>query len=165
MRRADAGLTLLEVLGAVALLGILYTVLAGAATQGVRSEGDSRRRLEASLLADAQLAEIETQLAAGVIPAVSYDEAEFEGFTVIKQVSAFEPPAELASALAETGAESLFAPGVPGAEPAVRTVEISVEWGEDEAASRVVRTTYVFDAAGLASLAAPPSEAPLEDEE
>ena len=65
MRRAELALTLLEVMAAVALLVIVYTFLAKAATQGVRSEADSRRRMEASLLADATLAEIETRLALG----------------------------------------------------------------------------------------------------
>ncbi len=62
MRRAERGLTLLEVLAAVAVLGLLYTVLASAAVQGLRSEGESRRRLEASLLMDEQLVQIRIRL-------------------------------------------------------------------------------------------------------
>ena len=49
---ARGGFTLIEVLAAVALLGILYAVLARVAIEGLRAEGDSERRLEASLLAD-----------------------------------------------------------------------------------------------------------------
>ena len=41
--RPPAGFTLIEVLGAVAVLAILYTVLAGVAIQAFRAEGESRR--------------------------------------------------------------------------------------------------------------------------
>src|SRR5262247_3649626 len=83
---AQAGLTLLEVLGAVALLAILYTVLAKNAIEGLRSEGESRRRLEASLLADERLAEIELKLASGASPPTGHDEEEREGFRVVTEV-------------------------------------------------------------------------------
>ncbi|MFB3118027.1 MAG: prepilin-type N-terminal cleavage/methylation domain-containing protein, partial [Myxococcota bacterium] len=55
MRISNGGFTLIEVLGAVAILAILYTTLATVAIRGLRSEGESRRMLEASLLADWQL--------------------------------------------------------------------------------------------------------------
>ena len=66
MSRAERGLTLLEVLAAVALLGILYTALAATTSQGIWNEFESRQRLEASLLADEVLARIELDLRAGV---------------------------------------------------------------------------------------------------
>ena len=62
MRISDGGFTLIEVLGAVAILAILYTTLATVAIRGLRSEGESRRMLEASLLADWQLSEFELEL-------------------------------------------------------------------------------------------------------
>ena len=40
MKRSETGFTLLEVLAAVALLGILYTTLAGVAIQGLRAAAD-----------------------------------------------------------------------------------------------------------------------------
>ena len=92
MRRAERALTLLEVMAAVALLGILYTFLAKAATQGVRSEADSRRRMEASLLADATLAEIETLLAVGETLQLERTEIEEEEFRVSVEVMPFELP-------------------------------------------------------------------------
>jgi prepilin-type N-terminal cleavage/methylation domain-containing protein len=69
MRRElrERGFTLFEVMAAVLVLGMLYAVLANAAMQGLQSEGETRRRLQASLIADRALAEIETQLALGVI--------------------------------------------------------------------------------------------------
>ena len=40
-RRIDTGFTLLEVLAAVAILGIWFTVLANVAIQGLRAEGEN----------------------------------------------------------------------------------------------------------------------------
>ena len=45
MRNSKRGFTLIEVLGAVALLAILYTTLSTIAIRGLRSEGESRRML------------------------------------------------------------------------------------------------------------------------
>ena len=64
-RRAELGLTLLEVMAAVALLGILYAYLAKAASQGILTAGDSRWRLEASMLADDELVKLERQMLEG----------------------------------------------------------------------------------------------------
>ena len=52
MRRSDPGFTLLEVMAAVAVVAIVFTTLARVANQGMQSQGISKRRLEASLLAD-----------------------------------------------------------------------------------------------------------------
>jgi prepilin-type N-terminal cleavage/methylation domain-containing protein len=57
MRSSDSGFTLIEVLGAVAMLAILYTTLSTVAIRGLRSEGESQRMLEASMLADWELSE------------------------------------------------------------------------------------------------------------
>ena len=166
MRRAERGLTLLEVLGAVALLGILYTVLAGSAIDGVRSEGESRRRLAASLLADRQLAEIELSLASGAAPELGSQSAEEDGFTVLTEVSAFEPPPPREDSESRSGkprslaarraaadreeAPSLFEkPKSPTTPPALRSIEVVVRWEEGSDAREVRRTTYALDAEAI----------------
>ena len=59
------GFTLLEVLGAVAILGISYMVLATAAIQAMQGIGQSQRRIEASLIADQTLIDVEISTETG----------------------------------------------------------------------------------------------------
>jgi len=176
MPRVERGLTLLEVLGAVALLGILYTVLAGNAIGGLRSEGESRRRLEASLLADERMAEIELALGSGVLPPTGSTSEEREGFTVETEVRAFEPPPPRPDPLAsvreprslaarraearQAEAPSLFeAPSSPTAPSALRTIDVVVRWEEGIDAREVRRTTYALDAEAISEIFASLEEA------
>ena len=71
MRSSEGGFTLFEVLGAVAILAILYTTLSTVAIRALRSEGESRRMLEASLLADWELSEFELELETGAAQPVT----------------------------------------------------------------------------------------------
>ena len=147
MRRAERGLTLLEVLGAVALLGILYSVLAGSAIEGLRSEGESRRRLRASLLADERLAEIELALQGGSAPPLGEESEEQDGFTLVTEVRGFEPPPapavparrageprSLAARRAEAQQQEIEAPSLfekaasPNAPTPLRTTVFSSNW-------------------------------------
>jgi len=166
MRRAERGLTLLEVLGAVALLGILYTVLAGSTIDGLRSEGESRRRLAASLLADERMAEIELSLGSGAAPPLGSTSEEEDGFTVVTEVRAFEPPpprkddespsgeprslAARRAAADREEAPSLFAkPASPTTPPALRSIDVVVRWEEGSDEREVRRTTYALDAEAI----------------
>ena len=166
MRRAERALTLLEVLAAVALLGILYTFLAKAATQGVRSEADSRRRMEASLLADATLAEIETQLAIGEALQLERTESENEDFRVSVEVTPFELPAGLLGGLSETdpGTPSAFGAGDAGAPSLLQRVEVRVVWDDGIFERSAERLTFAFDTqeaqALMGGLETPPGAAP-----
>jgi prepilin-type N-terminal cleavage/methylation domain-containing protein len=63
--RHRRGFSLIEVLGAVAILGIWYVILASLAMQGMRLTGESQRRLRASLIADRILADFELMAAQG----------------------------------------------------------------------------------------------------
>ena len=85
------GFTLLEVLAAVAILGILYVVLADVAMQGLLSEGRSRRRLEASLLADQALSDIEIEMASGGPPntQITIESTAVSGQEVVDALGAF----------------------------------------------------------------------------
>jgi prepilin-type N-terminal cleavage/methylation domain-containing protein len=154
MRRAERALTLLEVLAAVALVGILYTFLAKAAAQGIRSEADSRRRMEASLLADKTLAEIETRLAAGETLQLERTETESDDFRVSVEVTPFELPPELAGAAAETGS---VVPGTPGANDAnapnlLQRVEVRVVWDDGIFERSTELLTFAIDTQGAQAL-------------
>lgn len=89
--RRLAAFTLLEVMAAVLVLGLLYTVLAEAAIRGLRSEGVSRRRVEASLIADRFLADLEAQVALGEIPPSGSEEQEIDPYRVGINVQPFDP--------------------------------------------------------------------------
>jgi prepilin-type N-terminal cleavage/methylation domain-containing protein len=88
---AARGFTLLEVMAAVLVLGMLYAVLANAAMRGLRSEGDSRRRIQASLLADLWLAERELELSLGQIPKEGQIQEQVESYVVDVTVAPFDP--------------------------------------------------------------------------
>jgi hypothetical protein len=62
MRRRRAAFTLIEVMGAVLVLGLLFTWLASVAMIGLRSEGTDHRRADAELVADLELSTIETSI-------------------------------------------------------------------------------------------------------
>jgi hypothetical protein len=169
------------VLGAVALLGILYTVLAGSAVEGLRSEGESRRRIAASLLADETMAEIELALGSGAAPELGTTSAEeADGFTVVTEVRAFEaPPPREADAPSSGKPRSLAArhasenlekapslfdpPASPTTPPALRSIDVVVRWDEGIYEREVRRTTYALDAEAVgeafASIAGDPSGA------
>ena len=154
MKRASPGFTLLEVLAAVALLGIVYTVLAGSAVQGLRAEGISKRRLAASLLADERLAEIESQINVGIPLEMGTQESEQDAFRIVIEVRDFELPeewAEIAAADAGQG-PSIFTSANPRAPMLVRTIDLTVGWLEGADEHRVVRTTYAYDALAAAAL-------------
>jgi prepilin-type N-terminal cleavage/methylation domain-containing protein len=157
MRRAETGFTLLEVMAAVAIIAIVFTTLARVANDGLRSEGVSRRRLEASLLADRRLAQIEIELAAGIAPEIGESEEEEEPYTILVQVTSFD----IASAIPVTGfgeadpTEKATLTGVlgDGVSP-IRAIEVAVSWIEGMDEMRVVRNTYGIDPVALQGLAA-----------
>jgi len=156
MSRYNRAFTLLEVMAAVALLGILYTVLARVAIEGLRAEGESERRLEASLLADSRLSETFSTVEGSVaMPPVGHSEVTEGDFTIALDVSMFQPPTEWELAGSEGPAPLLFAsaPGAPGAK-ALRTVELTVSWLEAGAERHVSRTMFLVDFAQVSAIAA-----------
>jgi prepilin-type N-terminal cleavage/methylation domain-containing protein len=139
---ARAGFTLLEVLAAVAVLGILYVVLADVSIQGLRAEGRSRLRLEASLVADRWLSDLELAIEAGGVPDFGTAEDEEDIFRIATEVRPFAIP---------------LPPGIdadraaPGeALASLREIDLTVSWLEGEEEQQVRRTTYAFDRAAVA---------------
>lgn len=169
--RTRGGFTLLEVLAAVAVLALVYTALAQAAMQGLSHEGDASRRLEASLLADQALAEIEGQLAVGTAPPVGLTEAEQEEFAIRVEVRPFDLGAfalqagEAAAALrgeaegvegAQPGAPSFqLLTAQPGGPSPLLEIEIRVAWVEGGFEQEVTRTTFAAEPAVVAAAMEP----------
>ena len=164
MSKVDRAFTLLEVMAAVALLGILYTVLARVAIEGLRAEGESKRRLEASLLADARMeATFNTLEGSVAMPPVGHSEVTEGDFTIALDVTMFQPPTEWGLADAEAPPPLLFgsAPGAPGA-LGLRTVELTVSWLEGAEARHVSRTMFLVDFQRVAAVAETTAQAPAQ---
>jgi prepilin-type N-terminal cleavage/methylation domain-containing protein len=158
MRSSDGGFTLFEVLGAVAILAILYTTLSTVAIRGLRSEGESRRMLEASLLADWELSEFELELETGAAPEIGITETENEeGFTVRWEVTPlqaviFENASESDR---DAKASNLAGQSVPAATGQIWTtddgnvpflqVALRVSWLEAGYERSITRTIFAVD--------------------
>jgi prepilin-type N-terminal cleavage/methylation domain-containing protein len=143
------GFTLLEVLAAVAILGILYVVLADVAMQGLLSEGRSRRRLEASLVADQKLSDIEIELASGSPPPDGRSEEEQEHYTVVVDAQPYAVP--LPPEESDPGAPQLPPAPISEGMSSLREIVVTVSWLEGENEHQISRTTYGYDAAAFAA--------------
>jgi prepilin-type N-terminal cleavage/methylation domain-containing protein len=162
-----AGFTLLEVLAAVAILGIAYIALGSSGIQGLQHEGEARRRFQASLLADSVLAEIEAELEAGVAPELGTDEREADDFKIEVEIAAYSFPMpeeedkdgkRLGNARSRLGGSDAQAqqpaiPGPsllggesgPGAVSPLRRIDVRILWNEGFGERIVSRTTFALD--------------------
>jgi prepilin-type N-terminal cleavage/methylation domain-containing protein len=153
---SQSAFTLLEVLAAVAILGVLYVVLADVAIQGLRAEGRSRRRMEASLVADRALSEIESEIEAGGFPELGrLPETEEDMFRIAVEVRPYSIPP--LGGTAEAGSDT-GSPPEAGVLASLREIELTVTWLDGEDEQQVVRTTYAFDAATASSQLLEPQE-------
>jgi prepilin-type N-terminal cleavage/methylation domain-containing protein len=151
-KRAESGFTLLEVLAAVAVLGILYPILMAWAGEGIRNEGVSKRRLEASLIADRRLADLEADFQNGTLPPVGRVQAEQDDYDVVTIVEELELPPEITD-------DPFAPPNAPPTNPAaaanqniLRRVVVRVFWQESGHQSSVDRVTYAWDPQAAAVL-------------
>lgn len=158
-RAGQQGLTLLEVLAAVALLGIVYTALATKATQGVMSESDSLRRFHASLLADERLAEIETIAASKQTPDLGRTEEETEDgiFQVITEVTEWTVPVPPVPdgekpRLAGIDSDDVLG-GTSGGPGVLLQALVRVTWNNGVGERSIERVTFVLDQERLETLA------------
>jgi prepilin-type N-terminal cleavage/methylation domain-containing protein len=167
MRSSDGGFTLIEVLGAVAILAILYTTLSTVAIRGLRSEGESRRMLEASLLADWELSEFELELQTGAAPEIGITKSEEQdGFTVTWEVTPFqtrifktalekEQERNAANPTAQTAPVPAGQAGATDAvAPPFLQLELRVSWFEAGYERWVTRTIFAVDEDAAARFAA-----------
>jgi len=158
-RFSRGGFTLLEVMAAVAVLGLVYVVVARGAIQGLQTEGDASRRLRASLLADRVLNDLELNLAGGSAPALGETEANEEEFTVVVQVSPFDVTSVLPEATGQEGepasstaALALLKPSVGEGLPTLLSIAVRVAWIEGISEQEVTRTSFAFDLVAAAPL-------------
>lgn len=150
------GFTLIEVLGAVAVLGISYMMLATASIDGLRMIGQSTRRSDASLLADRLLAEIELKAEIGQLIEIGYHESTEEPFTILVEI--IDLAEAYGSGSTSNGSDDLL--GFLSAEANgpfaefrdsnwllgyLREVHISVQWQEGATEITVSRTSYIYD--------------------
>ncbi len=91
MRRArNAGFSLLEVLGAIAILGIWFAIIAEIAMVGLRNEGRSQRALLASLVADDLLSDIEIDMLRGKWPEIASEESQRDDYIIRIEVEPYD---------------------------------------------------------------------------
>lgn len=170
-RRNRAAFTLIEVLGAVAILGLSYIMLATSAIGGLRIIGESQRRIQASLVADQALTEIELAIEIGQPVDVGLDEWEVGPFVVeveiIDMVEEYEGQAlddEPQDLVAFLVAEA-NGPFAPFREENLllgflREVHVSVRWQDAADELEVTRTAYLYDR--QASSGSQPGSDPLD---
>jgi hypothetical protein len=139
--RAPLGFTLLEVLGAVLVLGMLYSVLAEVAIQGLRAEGENRRRLEASLFADELLSEIEVSIVAGDVPPLGVSLEEDELYAIELEVSPIDTGALLPPGVLGEGETLASLMGAQTDESPIREIALTISWWEGDRELSVTRTT------------------------
>jgi len=160
------GFTLLEVLAGVLVLGLIFTVLATAAMRGLRSEGTDRRRAEAALLADSELASVERLLTSGERVPDGRSEREEPPYLVRIDVEPEDVLAMLPRELREEVTRKSD-PRAPSAlhddrgQSRVRRVSVQVEWDEAGEPDFVERSTYAYDPSQLEDLfpkPAPPGD-------
>jgi len=155
-RPSELGLTLLEVLAAFLIFSIVFTVLVGTSQTAVHSQGLALRRLEASLIADEVLADLEVQIQQRRTPMLGDDLAR-DPFEVQITSSPFAAPApnegaapapapDDALALAGAGGgAAMLAASFPEAAPYLLRYDVVVRWQEAEGPQQVARTTFAFD--------------------
>jgi prepilin-type N-terminal cleavage/methylation domain-containing protein len=141
--RTQQALTLLEVMAAVALLGIVYAYLARAASQGIITAGQSRWRLEASLLADEAMAQVEQEIRDGVGLPLGEEEIDADPFVITRAIEFYALPEELFPR-PESAAASLLHPGDTDL-GVLRLVRISVRWSDGVRMQRLHRITFGYD--------------------
>jgi prepilin-type N-terminal cleavage/methylation domain-containing protein len=153
--RPVQGFTLLEVLAAVAILAVWFILIAGTAMQGLRAEGISRRRLEAAMIADRAMADLQTASVDGIAPPLTDEVTEQDDYTISVVVSAVaEPggrtPAPAASDPTAQEGEApalldLLAAEMPTRLADLRRLDVRVAWLEGGLEMAVERTSFAFD--------------------
>jgi type II secretory pathway pseudopilin PulG len=167
--KATAAFTLVEVMAAVLVLGLLYTVLASSAMRGLRSEGIDRRRADAEMVADRELTEIETELANGAPFEDGLTEREEAPYKVSSDIEPFDVFALLPRALGKEIAQGRDpkAPSVlhdERGQSRIRRISVMVAWDEAGEPAAIERTTFAYDAAAIAELLPAPAGTPGANE-
>src|SRR4030095_9193121 len=132
--------------------------------RGLQREGGARRRIQASLLADSAMAEIESAAEAGTAPPVGEDERVENGFRIHIAVDPYTlaiPDEEgqaghrLGKAKSRLGGDAGAPPpptagpsllgGDRGSQPPLRRIVVRVEWDEGFGERSTTRVTHALD--------------------
>ncbi len=144
--RRESGLTLLEVLAATMIFAMVMTVLIGTSTTAVHHVGVSARRLEASLLADEILADLEIQMKRGIAPEVDEDESTRDPYAIrIFRTDLLPDPGAGDPNDMATGVAAMLGAELPEVAKHLKQYDIEVSWFEQSGPQRVTRTSFAFD--------------------
>jgi hypothetical protein len=156
-RRSSGAFTLVEVMAAVLVLGLLYTVLASAAMRGLRSEGIDRRRADADMIADRELTGIESDLASGIPFEDGLVEREEDPYRISSNIEPFSVLDLLPPPLGKEIAQGMDPKAISvlhdeRGQSRIRRISVIVEWDEAGEPASVERITFAYDSAAIAQL-------------
>jgi prepilin-type N-terminal cleavage/methylation domain-containing protein len=158
------GFTLLEVLAAVAILGIWYMVAATIAMQGLRAEGQSQRQIRASLIADGVLADLESDFALASPPPAQDDETEQGDFTIRVEIKPYELTLPGTAQTKNAPTPALEKLSGSGGHSVLSQVRVEVRWADGVDEQSVIRETFGLDLGpAVAALQAATPTAPPKD--
>lgn len=152
--RSRRGLTLLEVLAATMIFAMVMTVLISSSSMSVRRSGLSARRLEANLIADSVLADLEIEMKNRRAPEIDDEERTQDDFAIrVQRIDLAGDDAAPAAAqdplaLSAGGSDptALLAAELPEVAKHLKRYDIEVSWlGNTGVADKVTRTTFAFD--------------------
>ncbi len=155
-RHNRRGFTLIEVLAAVLIFGLVFTMLARVALVGLRSEGLDRRKAEAALIADRELALLESLIQIEPLEN-GVTEKESAPYIIAIEVQPEDVMAMLPGALRDEirrdDTEPLETMLVDDrGQSRVQRISVVVGWDEAGEPARVERTTFALDTSELAEL-------------
>jgi Tfp pilus assembly protein PilV len=145
-RRCESGLTLLEVLAAAMIFAMVMTVLISTSSTAVHNVGVSARRLEANLVAEEILANLEIQMKQGIAPEVDENELTRDPYAItILRTDLFQGSENAASGGAGIDVASMLGAELPEVAKHLKQYDIEVSWVEQNGPQRITRTTFAFD--------------------
>jgi hypothetical protein len=145
-RRGELGLTLLEVLAAAMIFAMVMTVLISTSSTAVHNVGVSARRLEANLVADEFLADLEIQMKQGIAPVIEENETTRDQYAIrVFRTEIVPDQAAADSGGTQLSVASMFGAKLPEVAKHLKQYDIEVSWFEQNGPQRVTRTSFAFD--------------------
>ena len=139
------------------IFAMVMTVLVGTSSTAVHRSGKAAKRLEANLIADAFLADLEIQIKQRIAPTLDETESNREDFTIqAKRVSLLGEAAggpalglggfgDADEGAGATEIAGLLANDLPEVIKHLYQYEIDVSWVDSSGVQNVTRTTFAFD--------------------
>jgi Tfp pilus assembly protein PilV len=144
--RGERGLTLLEVLAAAMIFALVMTVLISTSSTAVHNVGVSARRLEANLVADELLADLEIQMKQGIAPVIEENETTRDQYAIrVFRTEIVQDQTSADSGGTQFSVASMLGAELPEVAKHLKQYDIEVSWFEQNGPQRVTRTTFAFD--------------------